>query len=161
VRRREPTEAERALWRLALEGVTPLPGRSRPAAAAPAPVAPMPPAEPAPRPAPSAALRTGRGLDRRTAERLRRGELGVEARLDLHGMTQEEAHGALHRFLARNQALGRRCVIVITGKGAVLRAAVPRWLEEGETRERVLATATAQPRHGGGGALYVLLRRLR
>lgn len=157
MRRRSPSETERALWRAALKDVTPLPGRP----GIPAPPAPVPPSlseGPPPRPA---AKRTGRGLDRRTAERLRRGELPIEARLDLHGMTQEEAHAALERFLGRAHTAGQRCLLVITGKGAVLREAVPRWLGEGEARDRVLASTPAQPRHGGGGALYVLLRRVR
>ncbi|MGH6953750.1 MAG: Smr/MutS family protein, partial [Alphaproteobacteria bacterium] len=108
------------------------------------------------------------GLDKRTAERLRRGQLPIEATVDLHGMTQAEAHGALGAFLARCHAHGRRSVLVITGKGArsergegVLRATVPRWLNAPENRARVLAFATAQPKDGGAGALYVLLRRVR
>ncbi|HEX7970035.1 MAG TPA: Smr/MutS family protein, partial [Stellaceae bacterium] len=102
----------------------------------------------------------------RNAERLRRGELGIEARLDLHGMTQEEAHRALDDFLACAQHAGRRCVLVITGKGGagrggILRSAVPRWLNEAPNRARLLAFAAAQPKHGGAGALYLLLRRRR
>ena len=156
MRQRRPSETERALWRAALKDVTPLPGRG--AISEPPAAAPLPSSEPAPAPPPR---RSGRGLDRRTAERLRRGEMAIEARLDLHGMTQEEAHRALTRFLARAHAAGQRCTLVITGKGAVLRDAVPRWLAEDDAQARVLATSQAQPRHGGGGALYVLLRRVR
>jgi DNA-nicking Smr family endonuclease len=107
------------------------------------------------------------GLDRRTAERLRGGALPIEARLDLHGMTQAEAHRALDTFLARAVEAEKRCVLVITGKGGrmagdgVLRAAVPRWLNEAPNRARLLAFAPAQPQHGGAGALYLLLRRRR
>jgi DNA-nicking Smr family endonuclease len=106
------------------------------------------------------------GIDRRQALRLKRGQLPIEARLDLHGMTQAEAHRALASFVARNHAAGKRVLLVVTGKGTregtgVLRAAVPRWLAEPALRERVLATASATPRDGGGGALYVLLRRAR
>jgi DNA-nicking Smr family endonuclease len=105
------------------------------------------------------------GLDRRSAERLRRGATRVEARLDLHGMTQAEAHAALVDFLLRAQTAGRRCVLVITGKGeangGVLRSAVPRWLNEPANRARILAFASAQARDGGTGALYLLLRRRR
>lgn len=107
------------------------------------------------------------GLDRRSAERLRRGALAIEARLDLHGMTQEEAHRALDAFLARAAQAGKRSVLVITGKGGrgsgagVLRAAVPRWLNEAPNRARILAFAPAQPQHGGTGALYLLLKRRR
>jgi DNA-nicking Smr family endonuclease len=103
------------------------------------------------------------GIDRATAERLKRGRRRIEARLDLHGMTQDEAHGALLGFIRNSRAVGRRCVLVITGRGSfgggVLRAAVPRWFEEAEFRPHLLATAPAQPRDGGAGALYVMLRR--
>ena len=106
------------------------------------------------------------GLDRRTALRLKRGQLPVEARLDLHGLTQEEAHGALAAFVARGQGSGKRVLLIVTGKGSregtgVLRAAVPRWLKEPALAGRVLSTAVAAPRDGGDGALYVLLRRER
>ena len=108
------------------------------------------------------------GLDKRTAARLRRGQLPVEGRIDLHGLTQDEAHRALSAFLDASLAAGRRCVLVITGKGlgpdgsvGVLRAAVPRWLNEAGIRRHVLAFQQAQPRDGGGGALYVLLKRSR
>jgi DNA-nicking Smr family endonuclease len=103
------------------------------------------------------------GIDRRTAERLRRGRYPVEARLDLHGMTQPEAHRALHTFVDSARAAGKRCVLVITGhgrlSGGVLKAVVPRWLAEPELRRDILWLAPARPGHGGAGALYVLLRR--
>jgi len=105
------------------------------------------------------------GIDRANAERLKRGKHPVEARLDLHGMTQDEAHRALASFIRGARASGKRCVLVITGRGSagggVLRAAVPRWLDEPEFRPHLLAIATAQPRDGGAGALYVMLRRTR
>ena len=100
-------------------------------------------------------------------QRFKRGQLPVEGWLDLHGMTQNEAHGALGAFLARQFAMGRRCVIVVTGKGVskegggVLRNAVPRWLNEAPNREKVLAFEYARQRDGGAGALYVLLKRNR
>lgn len=128
--------------------------------------APTPAAASPPRPA-DLAHGDVAGLDRRTALRFRRGQLAVEARLDLHGMTQAEAHRALDAFLAGQQAAGRRCVIVVTGKGVaregggVLRAAVPRWLNEAPNRDRVLAFAYARQKDGGAGALYVLLKRRR
>ena len=100
-------------------------------------------------------------LDRRTVQRLKRGHVPIEARLDLHGMTQAEAHEALARFVARSHASGFRAVIVITGKSGVLHSAVPRWLEEGENRVRILGSSRAQAQHGGEGALYLLLRRQR
>lgn len=106
-------------------------------------------------------------IDRRTAERLRRGQIAIEAQIDLHGLTQDEAFTAIQTFLAESLQAGRRCVLVITGKGTardgggVLRSAVPRWLTEGIYREHLIGIALAFPQHGGEGALYVLLRRMR
>ena len=106
-------------------------------------------------------------LDRRTTERLKRGQIPIEAQLDLHGLTQQEALDALANFLSTAIEAGQRCVLVITGKGTaregggVLRTLIPGWLAEGAYREWVLAAERAQPRHGGDGALYVLLRRQR
>lgn len=123
------------------------------------------PARPAP-PAP-AHISHGRtsGIDRRSAERLSRGRLPIEGRLDLHGMTQAAAVERLAEFIARAEAAGKRCVLVITGKGlasgGVLRDQVPRWLNLPPNRARVLAFDYAQPQHGGSGALYVLLKRRR
>jgi DNA-nicking Smr family endonuclease len=103
------------------------------------------------------------GVDRATAERLKRGRYPIAARLDLHGMTQAEAHRALAGFVPGSRAAGRRCLLVITGhgrmSGGILKAAVPRWLDEPELRRHVLAIAPARPDAGGSGALYVLLRR--
>lgn len=106
------------------------------------------------------------GVDARTMGRLKRGRLRPEARLDLHGMTQAEAHGALRRFVLDRQGRGKRCVLVITGKGSittggVLRTQVPRWLDTPPLADAVLAYAEAIPPDGGSGALYVLLRRNR
>jgi DNA-nicking Smr family endonuclease len=106
-------------------------------------------------------------LDKRTAERLRRGKLSIEAALDLHGMTQDRAHAALDSFVARAFDAGLRCVVVVTGKGArspeggVLRKRVPMWLNQPGNREKLLAICHAQPQHGGEGALYLLLKRRR
>jgi DNA-nicking Smr family endonuclease len=167
---RRPSEEETALWRRAMHDVRP----RRRAHAAPVPeakpLAPAPPAAPQtlspPSPAPAQSAAIGTGLDHRSAQRLKRGELAIEGRLDLHGMTQEEAHDALNRFVARMHGDGRRVVLIITGKGArdgegILRRAVPRWLAEPRCRPLVVATSEAQPRHGGAGALYILLRRKR
>jgi DNA-nicking Smr family endonuclease len=107
------------------------------------------------------------GIDRRTGQRFKRGQLTVEASLDLHGLNQVEAHRELDGFLSRQYMTGKRCVIVITGKGVgkngggVLRAAVPRWLNESPNREKVLAFEYARQRDGGAGALYVLIKRRR
>ena len=102
-------------------------------------------------------------LDRRSWLKLRRGNYPIDARLDLHGLTQAEAHGRLEAFLAGAQARGNRCVLVITGRalrtGGTLREMTPRWLDEAPNRARVLSFSPAQLRHGGDGALYVLVRR--
>ncbi len=108
---------------------------------------------------------TTAGIDKRTAERFKKGEMEVQGRLDLHGLTREAAHGALRRFLADCAARQRRFVIVVTGKGlrsdgdGILRTEVPRWLNEPELRALILSFSYAQPRDGGQGALYVLLKR--
>ena len=176
MRRLAADDAE--LWRRAMRDVAPLPGRApdrhRLRAARPA-VAPLavlamhptrssaaavpPPQKPQPLPP----LDRSAGIDRATAERLKRGRYPVEATLDLHGMTQAEAHRALSGFVGGSRRAGRRCVLVITGhgrmSGGVLKQAVPRWLGEPELRPHILTIAPAQPRAGGSGALYVLLRR--
>jgi len=168
------------LWRHVTRDVTRLRGAAAPVPDEPAepPPAPIPllhgPVPAAPRGAallPVLQPGTIAGVDRATGERLRRGALTIDGRLDLHGLTQAEAHAALDRFLAGSAARGRRCVLVITGKGlgdgpdgarrGVLRQAVPRWLNETPNRTRILAVMPAQPKHGGGGALYVLLKRKR
>jgi DNA-nicking Smr family endonuclease len=187
-RRASATRGELDLWRAAMREVTPLRGR----AGAPAVIEPPPEiseSAPAPKPrqAPSKAPKPRAelpligghhppGLDRSSAERLKRGKYKIEARIDLHGMTQEKAHRALTDFVARAAQDGLRCILVITGKGlrklageeagrvrsedlGILRNAVPRWLNEPPTRARILAFGAAQQRDGGGGALYVLLRR--
>jgi DNA-nicking Smr family endonuclease len=105
------------------------------------------------------------GIDKRQAERFRRGKTPIEGKIDLHGRTQQEAHDDLHHFLARAHASGKRMVLVITGKGitgsktGVLKENVPRWLNEPSLRRHVLAFDYAEPQHGGEGALYVLLKR--
>ncbi len=102
--------------------------------------------------------------DRRTWQKLTRGQIAIESRLDLHGRTQAEAHDALERFLRTSSARGLRCVLIVTGKGVegqgILRQMVPRWLEEANNRKSVITYCPAHARHGGGGALYVLIRRL-
>jgi DNA-nicking Smr family endonuclease len=167
------------LWRRVARDIVPMPGRSphpdrgrlaRNAAGTPAvqSATPAPPLRKTPAtlapPPPPPPLDQFAGIDRATAERLKRGRRAIEARLDLHGMTQAEAHHALFGFVARSRTAGRRCVLVITGHGriggGVLKSAVPRWLHEPEMRRHVLAIAPARPQHGGAGALYILLRRL-
>ena len=106
------------------------------------------------------------GLDRRTKTRLRRGQVSIEARIDLHGLTQPEAHTQLLGFLESAFERGIRSVLVITGKGlrangkiGILRRSVPRWLNQLPARDWIKAFDHAVNRDGGEGALYVLLRR--
>jgi DNA-nicking Smr family endonuclease len=106
------------------------------------------------------------GVDRRLADRLRRGRLPIQSTLDLHGLTQSEAHAAVQGFVARAIDRGLRTVLIVTGKGrrdgaGVLKSALPRWLNEAPLRPFVLALSQARPEHGGAGALYVLLKRRR
>ena len=115
-----------------------------------------------------APLNPGRSgdVDTRTSERLRRGQLRPEARLDLHGMYQDAAQGALVGFITESAARGHRCVLVITGRGSregsgVLRERLPQWLNQPPCRAHVLAFTPARPQHGRDGAFYVLLRRKR
>ncbi len=177
-RPRQVRDDEARLFEAAMRNVDRLPGRTAEAPADPDATArpasskraaPPPPPPPLPRPAAMPELRPGvaADLDARTMERLRRGRMRPEARLDLHGMTQDEAHRALNGFIAASRGAGRRCVIVITGRGraklggGVLREQAPRWLNLPPTRGNVLGFAEAQPKDGGAGALYVLLRKKR
>ncbi|MEE9300342.1 MAG: Smr/MutS family protein [Alphaproteobacteria bacterium] len=183
--KRTPSRDERRLWRAAMRDATPIgepkvegpapeapdaPGEDA-APVAPAAVSPPPPSRPAPD-LPELSLGQARGLDKRTALRLKRGQIKLEGRIDLHGHRRAEAHAMLSAFIEGSYGVGKRCVLVITGKGwgsglarhgreGILRQAVPRWLNSGPLRARVLAIATAQPKDGGTGALYVLLRRRR
>jgi DNA-nicking Smr family endonuclease len=161
---------ETALWRRVVRDVVPLRGRAPPPERSDYPLPnPPPQAEEgwvgAAPPKPLPPLDHLAGIDRASAQRLKRGRYPVEARLDLHGMTQEEAHRALLGFVAASRAAGRRCVLVVTGhgrmSGGILRHAVPRWLDEPQLRRHLLALAPARPQEGGSGALYLLLRRER
>ena len=138
----------------------------------PAPARPRAAPAPGPRGARSAALRPERleigrthGLDRGTAKRLREGGIRPEARLDLHGRTVDEACRAVAEFIARSQGSGRRCVLVITGKGSagrgsgVIRGEFAGWLNAPENRARIVTCVPARPADGGGGAFYVYLRK--
>ena len=180
--RRRATPEELELWRHVAQTVRPIKSRRRatqpqgegPGAPAPKTKAAKPPApvaKPKP-PAPSARpheLTHGlsHGIDRRQAERFRKGNLAIEGKIDLHGRTQQDAHDDLLAFLRRAHAAGKRNVLVVTGKGmtsskvGILRQAVPRWLNEPPFRSLVLAFDYAEPQHGGEGALYVLLKRVR
>ena len=107
-----------------------------------------------------------RGFDQRVRRKLRAGAFSTEAQLDLHGLTRDEARAALERFIDAGKLAGRRCVLVVTGRGLhsqdqlpVLKAGVQGWLSRGRLARQVLAFCTARPQDGGAGALYVLLRR--
>ena len=188
-RRRTLSRAEVELWRSVLQDTVPLPGHHVPelppepeAAARPeapakstkgakrnAAAKPAAPAVPTKAAHPPLEIGRAAGIDKRQAERLKRGRTVIDARIDLHGMTQAEAHRRLEAFIDASVNAGRRCVLVITGKGltaelsgrgsGVLREAVPRWLNEPPLRPRILTFTYAQPQHGGHGALYVLLKR--
>lgn len=112
------------------------------------------------------------GLDGRTWGRLKRGRLPMDARIDLHGMTQHEAQSALTGFIMQAQSRGARNVLVITGKGTPrtsdqapskgrIRAAMPHWLAQPPLNRIVITWTEAQPRDGGSGAFYLRLRRVR
>jgi len=119
-------------------------------------------------------------FDRRTTQKLMRGNVEIDARLDLHGMTQQAAREALKGFLARSHQSKMRLVLVITGKGqssyghhtlhsrdhistpertGILRNAIADWLSEDDFRRFVIGFQPAHPKHGGGGAFYIRLRR--
>lgn len=110
------------------------------------------------------------GIDRSTANRFQKGKMKIDGRIDLHGMTQDVAHHALNAFIEDSWQAGRRCVLVITGKGSradeygrtgLLRQRTPQWLSAPRLRTRILAIHQAQIQHGGAGAFYVLLKRRR
>lgn len=116
------------------------------------------------------ALEVGKvgSTDRRTADRLKKGRMDIDARLDLHGSTLAQAHSRLYGFIVSAQTSGARCVLIVTGKGrsskgeiGKLKAAVPRWLNEPSFRPHILSLTYAQQKDGGDGALYVLLKKNR
>lgn len=179
--RRDLSPEDTKIWRHVTRSVIPLPGMARhpvvdePDVAEKPPVraktshktADQPPSRPSHRPAP-APLKLGStaDIDRRTAQRFKRGEMAVDGRLDLHGLTLDQAHGALLGFVRGAHARGARCIVVVTGKGkgggfGKIRAETPHWLNQSPLRALVLAVSEAHHRDGGSGALYVLLKRTR
>lgn len=113
-------------------------------------------------------------MDKKAFTRLKQGRLSPEGRIDLHGMTLDQAHPALNRFILDSHTKGRRLVLVITGKGktkdtsdpiptrlGVLRHQVPQWLQQHPLKPLVLQVAQASQKHGGSGAYYIYLRRTR
>ncbi len=173
------SEEDVVLWSHVARTVKPFPGR-----AAPVPPQPAEPAEPSAKPStrggpaapvppePKPALAPLVPLERRTLTALKRGRQPLEGVLDLHGLRQAEAHDRLRAFLHGRQRGGARLVLVITGKGAagvsdsgdergVLKRVVPHWLRMADLRAVVLGFEDAALTHGGSGALYVRLRRLK
>jgi DNA-nicking Smr family endonuclease len=186
-RRRKLSEEERTLWGRVTRSIAPLrrrmlaaePTEASPAASKAGPslaarASPTRRAAPASRPAAkpiSMPVPVLEPLGRREKQRLVRGTVALDARIDLHGRTQGEAHAALLSFLRSAQADGARFALVITGKGGsandhwgergVLKRQVPHWLRLPEFRSYVVGFEDAHIGHGGEGALYVRLRRAR
>jgi DNA-nicking Smr family endonuclease len=185
-RKRSLSEEERALWESVAKQTKPLRKKHRAAKppagdslATGAPAAAKPAAPPKPPPStkilrapkpqvPPAAPPLLAPLGRRERSQLSRGRKEIDARLDLHGMTQARAHHALSGFLQRAHREGLTFVLVITGKGramgdeserGVLRRQVPQWLSLPEFRSLVVGFEEAHIGHGGEGALYVRIRR--
>jgi DNA-nicking Smr family endonuclease len=155
-------------------GVLPRPSRARPAPAASATADLAPGAAPL-REKPNNRLTPMAPLEPRLKRQLSRGRATVDGAIDLHGLTQASAHQALRGFLMQSQAQGHRLVLVVTGKGestradfggwddgpGVLRRLAPHWLRAPDLRSIVLGFEEAGRAHGGGGAMYVRLRRAR
>jgi len=178
-RLRRLSDEEIALWTEVARSVArrrgaTLPTPSKPVGAGARAPAPSPlPAEPAAgRPAKPSAPPLA-PIERRLKRELARGRAPIDAALDLHGLTQAEAHQALRGFLRHSQTRGARLVIIVTGKGGaidelsgwpnergVLKRLTPQWLREPDLRSVVLGFEEAGRAHGGSGALYVRLRRL-
>jgi DNA-nicking Smr family endonuclease len=168
---------ERRLWEQVAASAVPL----RPAEVGEAqalqpvrPRVPQPSVARVPAPEPRTTPVPGRAqMDRRRLEKLRRGRLDPEARIDLHGMTSERAHAALTAFVLTAHARDLRLLLVITGKGrashstpfvqrhGILRHGVPHWLGAPPLVSLILQATPAHQKHGGDGALYVYLRRKR
>lgn len=173
-RARTLSAEERRLWAEIARLVRPLRGEVAAATAEPAespaphtpPPAPLAPRAPESRHPPQGPPPLA-PLDRKMLRALGRGRIGVDASLDLHGLTQAAAHLRLAGFLRSAQASGHRLVLVVTGRGSlgqggergVLRRNVPHWLRLPEFRSVVSGFEEAGPRQGGEGALYVRLRR--
>ncbi|MCC6736495.1 MAG: Smr/MutS family protein [Bauldia sp.] len=183
-RRRPLTDEERALWEAVAKTAEPLGARRKPRRKKPPETKATPETPPGPAPSPPATGVPRRGaakapaadvpaprrapaqeaIDRRTVSRVARGSIDLDGRLDLHGFTQDEAHRRLRVFLAEVQRRGGRMVLVITGKGGagergILRRMVPHWLASAQFRPLVSAFDDAHRLHGGGGALYVRIRK--
>jgi DNA-nicking Smr family endonuclease len=166
------TDEDRVLWNLVAKSATPLKGKKpveaetpKTAAEEKMPSAAAAAAATAQAPAPPKRQHITHVLDRPTLDKLSKGKLPIEGRVDLHGMTQSEAHALLLSFLQRAHASGVRYVLVITGKGfssggdGVLKRQVPAWLSTPPFRALVSSHDLAARNHGGEGALYIRLRK--
>jgi DNA-nicking Smr family endonuclease len=166
-RRRPLSEDERTLWTTFTKPIKPLAKRpaAKPDDTLPTAVKSRKTAGSAMAPAPAAPAKKQppplAPLGRREKAKVARGRAGIDARLDLHGHTQAEAHSELLRFLRRASDSDKRMLLVITGKSGVLRQQVPHWLALPEFRALVIGFEPAAIRHGGEGALYVRIRRTR
>ncbi len=180
-RRRGLTYEDRVLWTHVAQSIKPLRAKSKNVAdesaeetEAPKPPAKQPPkfkklasavpVKTAPRPALKPAAPSLEPLTRRMKQRVAKGKHAIDARLDLHGFTQDQAHSVLLRFLRTAQDRDARLVLVITGKGrggemGVLRRHVPQWLALPDFRDLIVGFEDAAIGHGGEGALYVRVRR--
>jgi DNA-nicking Smr family endonuclease len=167
--RRRLSEDEQNMWGNVARSVTPIRRARAPDSAKHG--EPQPAAQPRNTPAaaavaPSTVPPRLAPIDRRARQKLARGRDPIDARIDLHGMTQAQAHAALARFLRKAQSDDAKYVLVVTGKGreperGVLRRQVPLWLEQSEFRSLVVGFDTAHVGHGGEGAFYVRVRRRR
>lgn len=173
---RRLTAHERALWARVAASVKPLPGRELPKMPAlPAPAPPPPAAIPTPgrngpsrQPAPTQKPRSphplGASLDGSWDRQIARGRLAPDRIIDLHGHTLATAHGVLASAILAGD--GARVILVITGKGrpdrpARIRDELMHWLDRPDLRAHVASLRNAHPRHGGSGAFYIILRRLK
>jgi DNA-nicking Smr family endonuclease len=178
--KRGPAHADDALWEAVKKTIKPLKkpaakslveGKEEQKTTAARPQKLKPPSRPPLSPErPPPALPPLAAIDRRSRQKIARGRVEIDAKLDLHGMKQSEAKEQLSAFLHRAQSCGKSLVLVITGKGTaaaegaergVLRRAVPLWLALPEFRALVIGFEEAAPAHGGTGALYVRIRRNR
>lgn len=192
-RRRELTPEDRALWEQVVRGAIPLQpepkinqtsSKKTPEARKSTPPPHQIPFRPVPsvrinldlRPDPQVELRSAAAkMDSKLMEKVRRGRIDPEARLDLHGLTGEQAHSELMKFVLARHRQGVRLLLIITGKGrgsksdswpsegsqGILRQNLPRWLSGGPLAAVVLQALPAHQRHGGDGAFYVYLRRIK
>jgi len=184
--RREPRElSEEELWTVAVDGAKPLADRSARVKPGPQPLSvALPELDPDLEAYDELrALVTGevpfdiadsdefieghaRGLDPRVVRRLRRGEFAVQGHVDLHGLLKDEAKSELETFLAKSRQQGRRCVLVVHGRGLhskdqvpVLKDSLKRWMHTARFARHVLGFSSARPHDGGTGAIYVLLKK--